>query len=546
MFCVNCGTRLEPDAKFCINCGTAVAATSEDSTKLPQSEVVESPSVEAVDSVSLPIQQQSQQPQQPLPPQNNTQKEVKIWKSVVALSAIALLLVGGFVISVWFLFNSENGEYVPEVVDPAIYDPEIIYPAICDPEFYAAKHFDELLGKWKFVPGFGFFPVFNAIGTIEFLPDGTIIDFASDYRYSVVGKVSIPEEGKLLYTDRYGITHEFTYTLIGNTLTIMNEDNEQISYVRYMVDGPSIPIDFSHLVGEWRHIDGFDFQFYEFYEYVEFFDDGTIVAFNRSNNWSSTGKITMLDKGIFRITHDTLRFGLINSYTLDGDTLTIYALGGVIKYERVESASPAVLDYSHLVGIWQQTPEIFFVFFDNTDYIELVYIRGNVIEFGTLTMIDEGVFLTEYEFTPGSLCTYVLDGDELIVTNERGLNFYLTRINNIPIDFSQFYNPDEFNLEDFIADERLVGEWRFVGGVPIAPRTSLFGSGFEYFEDGTVVSSLDNQFSWIWLMCPDGRLSVEMNEQGEVYYHVIYNIREDTGSLILISEYGIFGLRRVD
>ena len=207
---------------------------------------------------------------------------------------------------------------------------------------------------------------------------------------------------------------------------------------------------------------------------------------------------------------------------------------------------PSALDYSHLVGIWMQTPEIFFVFFDNTDYIELVYIRGNEIEFGTLTMLDDGVFLTEYEFTPGALCTYVLNGNELIVTNEQGFNFYLTRINSIPIDFSQFYNSDEFNTDDFIVDKRLVGNWAFVGGVPIAPRTSLFAAGFEYFEDGRVVSEIGYEFSWLWLMLPDEKWSIETNEHGEVYFYLIYNLREETGSLIFISEYGIFGFRRVD
>ena len=515
MFCTTCGCKPEPNAKFCANCSAAVVISDEESMAIP------------------------------LPSQTNTQKEVRIWKSVVVISVLALFLVGGAIVGMFFfftsdLFNSEDEEYELYTTEAEIIEPKIYEPEIC-----TAKYFYELLGKWEPVPGFEFIRTFRTFGAIEFLPDGTIIH-PDRYSGNRVGEVSIPKEGEFLFTDEYGTTHEFTYTLIGSTLTIISEDNERAVYVRYMEDGPPIPIDFSHLVGEWRLLDGWAL-FFDGYEYIEIFDDGTIVAFNRRNNWSSTNEIIMLDKGIFRL--NTV-VGLIHRYTLNEDILTIYAGTGVMEYERVENAPSTALDHSHLVGIWMETPEIFYVFFDNADYIELTGIDINRIDrieihFGKLTMLDEGVFFVEDE-RDRSVLSYVLNGDDLIITNAYEDAFYLTRINSIPIDIDDFINPDEFSEDDFVFDERLVGRWEYIGGIMFCcARCRGFAPNFEAFDDG----------SFIWATGQTGfyrtiinQNILEINEEWEYSRLVIYNIWEESGSYYYLSmnQFGIALFKRVD
>lgn len=74
MFCTNCGFKQELTAKFCVECGAKILASNGE--ELPPS------------PMQLPLQ-----------------KETKIRKSVVAIIAILVMLIGGLIFGVLFAFN---------------------------------------------------------------------------------------------------------------------------------------------------------------------------------------------------------------------------------------------------------------------------------------------------------------------------------------------------------------------------------------------------------------------------------------------------------
>ena len=102
MFCTNCGNKLESRARFCKNCGAEKISTAENQ------ETVMSPPPQQYGYTFVP-------PPQPIA------KETKIWKSIVAIAVAAILLIGGAVIGLMYVFNMglfSSGD--EEIVDETI------------------------------------------------------------------------------------------------------------------------------------------------------------------------------------------------------------------------------------------------------------------------------------------------------------------------------------------------------------------------------------------------------------------------------------------
>ena len=200
------------------------------------------------------------------------------------------------------------------------------------PNFDANLSTHELIGKWEFV-SFEDHDFIWYVYIIEFLPDGTFEWLRPLYNNEMVGRsdFNIIDEGRFSVIDEWdGSYFEFTYSIVGNMLTIIDENNNRATFIRFMEDGPSVPIDFCHLVGLWEN---------EPTGYLAIFDNSEYIeAIFIYEDFIEITKLTMLAQGVFRLSLDYVSW--VITYNFDGGTLILTSpYGDDVYFTRTDSIS---------------------------------------------------------------------------------------------------------------------------------------------------------------------------------------------------------------
>ncbi|MCL2577613.1 MAG: hypothetical protein FWE27_06140 [Defluviitaleaceae bacterium] len=172
---------------------------------------------------------------------------------------------------------------------------------------------NSLVGRWEYVSGV-FIHYFANDGDIEFFAYGRVIEYA----YGEPGRYTIIGDGRMSVEGEQTGTHEFTYSISGDMLTITDHDGDRGTWRRAGTVNNNVVVEDSSLIGRWEYVSGRYIYYFTNDGDIEFFADGRVIeyAFNES------GRYTVFENN--RMSVDGEQSGTYEfSYLIEGDMITI-------------------------------------------------------------------------------------------------------------------------------------------------------------------------------------------------------------------------------